>query len=396
MPPKPSFFNRLKRPFSRIPLAWLQLSRQKTRFLIAIAGIAFADLLIFVQMGFEGALYDAAKAPYKNLNADLMIANPQFQTLFAVRTTPRERLYQLLSHPDVIAVTPLYVASSQWQNPETKQSRTILIWGSDPGAQAFTLPEINQNLVKLQQLNTVLFDRAGRPEYGEIAANFEKNGIVNVQINSAQVQVSGLFSIGSSFAADGNAIVSDSTFMRIHPERSPDKMEVGLIKLKPGANVEQVKATITRALPTDTRILTPLEWAQIEQDYWSTTGIGFIFGIGVAMGFGVGVVIVYQILHSDVSDHLPEYATLKAIGYSNSYLIIMLLQEVLILACCGFIPSYMLSTVVYQITYSATLLPIAMSTQRAITVFIMTVTMCSLSGAIALQKLRKADPADVF
>ena len=396
MPKNRSFFNRLKQPFSRIPLAWLQLSRQKTRFLIAIAGIAFADLLIFVQMGFEGALYDAAKAPYKNLNADLIIANPQFQTLFAVRTTPRERLYQLLSHSDVTSVTPLYVASSQWQNPETKQSRTILIWGTDPGAQAFTLPEINQNLVQLQQLNTVLFDRAGRPEYGEIAANFEKNGVVNVQINSAQVQVSGLFSIGSSFAADGNAIVSDSTFMRIHPDRSPDKMEVGLVKLKPGANVEQVKATIALALPNDTRILTPLEWAQIEQDYWSTTGIGFIFGIGVAMGFGVGVVIVYQILHSDVSDHLPEYATLKAIGYSNSYLITMLLQEVLILACCGFIPSYLLSTVVYQITYSATLLPIAMSTQRAVTVFIMTVTMCSLSGAIALQKLRKADPADVF
>ena len=396
MPTNRSFFNRLKRSFNRIPLAWLQLSRPKTRFLIAIAGIAFADLLIFVQMGFEGALYDAAKAPYKNFNADLIIANPQFQTLFAVRTTPRERLYQLLSHPDVATVTPLYVASSQWQNPETKQSRTILIWGSDPGAQAFTLPEINQNLVLLQQLNTVLFDRAGRPEYGEIAANFEKNGIVNVQINSAQVQVSGLFSIGSSFAADGNAIVSDSTFMRIHPDRSPDKMEVGLVKLKPGANVERVKATIARALPNDTRILTPLEWAQIEQDYWSTTGIGFIFGIGVAMGFGVGVVIVYQILHSDVSDHLPEYATLKAIGYSNGYFITMLLQEALILACCGFIPSYVLSTVVYQITYSATLLPIAMTTQRAVTVFIMTVTMCSLSGAIAMGKLQKADPADVF
>jgi putative ABC transport system permease protein len=384
-------------PFNRIPLAWLQLSRQKSRFLVAIAGIAFADLLIFVQMGFEGALYDSAKAPYKNLNADLMIANPQFQTLFAVRSSPRERLYQTLQHPEVASVTPIYIASSQWQNPETKQPRTILIWGSDPGAQAFNLPEVNQQRSQLQQLDRILFDRAGRPEYGDIAAQFEKNGFVNAQVNSAQVQVAGLFAIGSSFAADGNAITSDSTFMRIHPDRTPDKMEAGLIKLKPGADVEKVKASIAATLPNDVRVLTPLEWAAIEEAYWANgTGIGFIFGIGVAMGFFVGIIIVYQILHSDVTDHLPEYATLKAMGYTNFYLITMILQESLILACCGFIPSYLLATAVYNFTYSATLLPIAMTQARAITVFMMTVIMCSISGTIAMRKLQKADPADVF
>lgn len=168
----------LKR-FNKIPLAWLQLSRQKTRFLIAIAGIAFADLLIFIQMGFEGALYDSAKIPYRNLNADLMIANTQFQTLFAVRSSPRERLYQTRSNPAVTTVTPIYISSGQWQNPDTKQSRTILIWGADPASQAFNLPEVNQNVQHLQQLGTVLFDRAGRPEYGDIAIQIEKQGFVN-------------------------------------------------------------------------------------------------------------------------------------------------------------------------------------------------------------------------
>jgi putative ABC transport system permease protein len=386
----------LKR-FQKVPLAWLQLSRQKTRFLIAIAGIAFADLLIFIQMGFEGALYDSAKIPYRNLNADLMIANTQFQTLFAVRSSPRDRLYQARSNPAVTAVTPIYISSGQWQNPDTKQSRTILIWGADPSAQAFSLPEVQQARSNLQQLGTVLFDRAGRPEYGDIAVQIEKNGFVNAQLNQFLIKATNTFAIGSSFAADGNVIVSDSTFMQLHPDRTPDKMEAGLIKLKPGSDVQAIKAEIAKTLPNDVKVLTPEEWAAIEEAYWAGgTGIGFIFTIGVSMGFIVGIVIVYQILHSDVSDHLPEYATLKAMGYTNGYLMGVLIQEALILACCGFIPSFLLANVLYQITYSATLLPIAMNTGRAVTVFTLTIVMCTISGTIALQKLQQADPADVF
>lgn len=386
----------LKR-FQRIPLAWLQLSRQKTRFLIAIAGIAFADLLIFIQMGFEGALYDSAKLPYRTLNADLMIANSQFQTLFAVRSSPRSRLYQVQSHPQVTAVTPLYIASGQWQNPETRQSRTILIWGADPNRQAFNLPEVTDHADQLQPLGQVLFDRAGRPEYGDIATQMAQRGVVEAQLNRTLIRVTGTFAIGSSFAADGNVIVSDSTFMQVHPDRTPDQMEAGLIRLKPGADVQQVKAEIAKMLPNDVNILTPEEWAKIEEAYWAGgTGIGFIFTIGVSMGFIVGIVIVYQILHSDVADHLPEYATLKAMGYSNGYLMTMLFQEAFILACCGFIPSFLLANLLYQVTYSATLLPIAMNTGRAVTVFSLTVVMCTISGTIALQKLRQADPADVF
>ncbi|MCX5963815.1 MAG: ABC transporter permease DevC [Cyanobacteria bacterium] len=386
----------LKR-FNKTPLAWLQLSHQKTRFLIAIAGIAFADLLIFIQMGFEGALYDSAKIPYRNLNADLIIANTQFQTLFAVRSSPRERLYQTRSNPAVTTVTPIYISSGQWQNPDTKQSRTILIWGADPASHAFNLPEVNQNRPQLQQLGSVLFDRAGRPEYGDIAIQIEKQGFVNAQLNQTLIKATGTFAIGSSFAADGNVIVSDSTFMYIHPDRTPDKMEAGLIKLKPGSDVQAVKAEIAKTLPNDVKILTPEEWASIEEAYWAQgTGIGFIFTIGVSMGFIVGIVIVYQILHSDVAEHLPEYATLKAMGYTNGYLIGVLLQEALILACCGFIPSFLLANVLYHVTYAATLLPIAMNTGRAITVFSLTIVMCTISGTIALQKLQQADPADVF
>jgi putative ABC transport system permease protein len=387
----------LRKLLKKTPLAWMQLSKQKTRLLVAVSGIAFADLLMFIQMGFEGALYDSAMSPYKNLQADLMIANPQFQTLFAVRSSPRDRLYQALSHPQVKAVTPLYIASGQWRNPETRQPRTILVWGVDPGAQVFKLPEVNRNLDRIKQLDQVLFDRAGRPEYGPIADLLSKQSRLDVQINRQTVQVAGLFTIGSSFAADGNVIASDSTFLRLFPDRRPDQIEAGLIQLQPGADVQKVKAEIAKVFPDDVKVLTTEEWALIEQTYWANgTGIGFIFSLGVLMGFIVGIIIVYQILYSDVTDHLAEYATLKAMGYTDNYLLMMLGQEALILACFGFLPSLILATGLYQLTYAATLLPIAMKLERAVMVFALTIVMCGVSGAIAMRKLRSADPADIF
>lgn len=387
----------LKRLTRKTPLSWLLLTKQRSRLLVALAGIAFADVLMFVQLGFEGALYDAAIKPYQALDADLIMANPQFQTLISVDTSPRERLYQTLRYPDVESVSSLYIGTAEWRNPDTLKNRAILVWGIEPGAPAFDLPEVSQNLDQLKQLNVVLFDRASRPEYGAIAETFAQTGRFDIQLNSKTMQVGGLFAIGSSFAADGNVITSDSTFLQMFPDHKADEIEVGLIHVKPGTDVQALKAQMQRELPNDVRILTPEEFGEVERQYWANgTSIGFIFGIGVIMGFIVGIVIVYQILYSDVSDHLAEFATLKAIGYSDRYLITMLLQEALLLSLFGFLPSFLLSIGLYQITYAATMLPIAMKLDRAINVLILTIVMCTVSGIIAMRKLRAADPADVF
>ncbi|MFN5729537.1 MAG: FtsX-like permease family protein, partial [Pseudanabaena sp.] len=163
------------------------------------------------------------------------------------------------------------------------------------------------------------------------------------------------------------------------------------------SDVQQVKKELANLLSSDMRVLTTEEWAGVEKSYWETgTSIGFIFGLGVAMGFIVGIVIVYQILYSDVSDHLAEYATLKAMGYSDRFLLSILFQEALLLACLGFLPSFLLSVGLYQVTYAATMLPIKMTLERAASVFVMTVVMCTVSGAIAMRKLQTADPADIF
>ncbi len=381
----------------KTPLAWRQLMKEKTRLAIAVAGITFADMLMFIQLGFESALFDAAIQPHRNLQADLVLINPQFQTLFSVKSFSRERLYQTLGYEGVQSVSPLYINTGQWRNPETRQDRAILVWGIDPTTPTFKFPEVKKNITLLKPLNQVLFDQAGRPEYGAVGEIFQKEGKFLTELNNIAVDVKGVFSNGASFAADGNVITSDSTFLRLFPERKADRIEVGLITLKPGADPDKVRSQLAAGLPNDVKVLTPEGFAEIEKEYWANgTGIGFIFGLGVGVGFIVGIVIVYQILYSDVSDHLPEYATLKAMGYTDGYLLLALLQEALLLAIFGYLPAYLLSFGLYQITFAATMLPIAMKLDRAINVFILTIIMCSVSGAIAMRKLRSADPADVF
>jgi putative ABC transport system permease protein len=387
----------IRKSLKKTPLAWRQLMKEKTRLAVAVAGIAFADILMLIQMGFEGALYDASILPHRNLQADLVLIEPRMQTLFSVKSFPRERLYQTLAYDGVASVTPVYISTGQWRNPQTTLERAILIWGVDPTKTTFKMPEVNKKLESIKPLNSVLFDIAGRPDYGVNADDFKKTNTFETELNGKAVNVTGLFVNGASFAADGNVITSDSTFMQLFPSRKPDQIEVGLIKLKPGANVEQVQKQLAANLPKDVSVLTTEGFAQVEKKYWADgTAIGFIFGLGVGVGFIVGIVIVYQILYSDVSEHLPEYATLKAMGYTDGYLLRVLIQESLLLAILGYIPSFLAATGLYVLAAGATMLPIAMTVERAVNVFILTVVMCSISGAVAMRKLQSADPADIF
>jgi putative ABC transport system permease protein len=379
-----------------IPLSWLQLIEHKSRLAIAIAGIAFADLLIFVQLGFQDALYDSAIAPHQNLKADLVVINPQFQSLISVKSFQRDRLYQTLGFNGVKSVNSLYIATGQWRNPTTRIDRAILVWGVDPSQTTFTFPEVQQKLDNIKSLNRVLFDRAGRPEYGDIDKDYQSKGSFEVELNGKLLTVEGIFTNGASFAADGNVITSDSTFLNLFPERKGSNIDVGLITLKLGTNRKLIQQQIATAMP-DLRVLTIEEFAAVEKNYWESQGaIGFIFTLGVIVGFIVGIVIVYQILHTEVADRLPEYATLKAMGYTDGYLFSIVLQEALILALLGFLPGMAVSIGLYQIAQSATLLPIVMKTDRAIFVLILTIIMCVSSGSIAIRKLQSADPADLF
>lgn len=381
----------------QIPLAWLQLSREKMRLLVAIAGISFADILMFMQLGFREALFDSAVTLHKNLKGDVFLISPQSTSLIAMKSFPSRRLYQTMGFEGVKSISPIYLNFGFWKNPETRATRSIMVVGFNPSDSILNLPGITNNLETIKMPDVVLFDDASRPEFGPIPQEFKQGKEVTTEVGGRKIKVGGLFTLGASFGADGNIVTSDLNFLRLSPAREKGLIDIGVVKLEPGANLENVLKNLRRELPNDVKILSKQEFIDFEKDYWQTgTSIGFIFTLGTAMGFIVGTVIVYQILYTDVSDHLPEYATLKAMGYKNSYLLMVVFQEALILAFIGYLPGSALAMGLYTLTRNATQLPMMMTVSRAVTVLILTIIMCAVSGAIAVRKLQAADPADIF
>jgi putative ABC transport system permease protein len=172
---------------------------------------------------------------------------------------------------------------------------------------------------------------------------------------------------------------------------------LGLVKVNPGVNPEQVLAEIKAILPPDTIASTKQQYVNYEQAYWQqTTPIGIVFTFGTVMAFVVGTVIVFQILSTDVNDHISEYATFKAMGYRDRYLLLIVLEQSLILASLGFIPGLALALGQYTLIRNLGALPISMTFARLALVFSLTVVMCMVSGMIATRKLQSADPADNF
>jgi putative ABC transport system permease protein len=220
---------------------------------------------------------------------------------------------------------------------------------------------------------------------------------VSTEINNRDVEIVGLYSLGTSFGIDGSIITSDLNFRRLFPDRSPSRIEIGLIRLEPGGDPEAIRDSISAAVPGDVRVLTKAEFVQHEVDYWSnSTPIGYVFGLGVAMGLAVGMIVVYQILFSDVQDHIKEFATLKAMGYSGFFLSRVVLNEALQLAVIGFVPGLLISLFIYNQATTVTNLPLEMTWQRGAAVLGLTILMCAISGLLALRKLRSVDPAAVF
>lgn len=385
----------MRRP---IPLAWLQLIREPLRLSIAVAGVTFAVVLILMQLGFRDAMLESAVRYHQALEYDLVIISPKTRFIVQTEKFARSRLYQALGFDGVDEVTPVYLGQQFWKNPDKPTQVTpIFAVGVDPSHDVVDLSGIDAHWDRIKLADRVLFDRASRSEYGSIADRFESGERVKTEMGARTIEVAGLFELGTSFGIDGSIITSDLNFLRLFPHRSPGTIDWGLVELESGYDPDAVRDAIASSIPRDVEVLTRSGFISREKNYWNTnTPIGYVFLFGVIMGLGVGGVIVYQILFSDVNEHLGEYATLKAIGYPNRYLSSVVLQESILLALLGYVPGVLITLGLYWVTDTATGLPLTLTPQRAVVVLLLTLAMCGISGVIALRKVRSADPAEVF
>jgi len=381
----------------RLPIGWLQLRHSRTRLIAAIAGVAFANLLVLMQLGFAFGLTESVRLSYEQLNADIIVVASDMNTLADGSPLPRQRMYEALAVEGVAGATPLYFGKLDWKQPNGT-IRSLDLFGIEPSARPFR----NAGIAAVQDMLTlsdhVIMDRRTRNVSKEVFERIEAGTPYRFEVKNRTLTVFGTFTIGGGFTTDGYMIASDQTFLKLFPQRAAGAPNYILLTLAPGADRAAVLSSLRAALPAyDSSVYTIDEVIRRDQAFQTTQKpVGVVFGFGVIIGIMVGIIIVYQVLSTDVADHLREYATFKAIGYPNRFFLSIVFEEAVVLGILGFVPGLILSLGLYALIVKITGLPIAMTGARALSVFVGSVVMCALSGAIATRRLNRANPAELF
>jgi len=382
----------------RTPLAWKNLTHDRKRLALAVGGIGFAVLLMFMQLGFRGALFDSTLALPRRFDADIVLLHTHRYTLTVRQKFHRRYLDLAQASTSVASATPIYFESnlSNWKLVGQPVGPPIRVLGFNPKNPPLLIPAVESQAAPLMQPDTVLFDRMSKEDFGDLRV-----GDV-AELNGRRVRVVGDYELGTDFADDGTILCSDRTFNSVFYSHLPgdqglSEADFGLIRLHDGVDLAAARDEIDAMLPPDVQVMTKQQFLDTEYDFWNTaTPIGYIFALGTVMGFIVGMIICYQILFSDIADHMREFATLKAMGYRPGYFVGLVLQEALLLSLFGFIPGLVAGLALYQIVTVATGLQVTMTATRLVGVVILTTLMCVISGVLTMRKVVTSDPAELF
>src|SRR5262245_34544211 len=401
-------------------LAWSNLVHKRARTFIASAGVAFAVILIFMEIGMVGGVGRTATMLYDNLQFDLLITSSEYLDLSRPGEIPRSRIAQ--AHVEgVDEVIPLSVGVGGWRLPAQEQ---LFGPATEPGGQmsinivaappeqiprafvvgrngVFSSPEeARAAKTKLTRLDTFLLDRRSKPEFGTV----EKLQAIPpsgrdgeaVRLNGQRAAVVGGFELGTGFSWNGMLMSSEETFSRF-TMRSRDEVNFGLVQLKPGEDPGAVQKRLRAALPPDVKVYTRDEINADERRYWlRLTSVGQFLVVAVVLAIVVGVIFVYQMMAADIRNMLPEYATVKALGYRAPYLTGVVLWQAVLLAVFGYLPAFIASLGLYYLASAYGGIPTSMTIEIAVGVLALTCVMCLASGLLAVRKVHAADPADLF
>jgi putative ABC transport system permease protein len=379
---------------ARTPLAWRNVTHKKVTLLVSSAAVAFAVLIMFMQLGFLNGLYDSQTGLMRHLRAELVLVSREQHTLVTRAFFPRSRLVQAAAVPGVGTVHPIYVEdrASLLRNPGDGRMSGIRVVGFDPAADLFDHPEIEALVPRLATPLHVLYDRRSRDFFGPVAEG------TRTELGRREVTVAGVFGLGADYFYDGNVLASEDTFFRLFGHLHPERVTLGLVRLAPGADPAEVEMGLRRALEgTEVQVLTREGIMARERAAWRrATPAGYVFAMGVVVGFVIGVIICYQILYTDISDHLPQIATMKALGYQSGDLIALVLRQALLLGVLGFVPAVLLCLALYSALTALTGIVTVLTLGRAAFVLGLTLVMCVVSGLLAVRRALSADPAELF
>ena len=374
-----------------LEVAWHILTHQKGRTALAVGGIFIAILLIFVELGFFIAVPQGGMLVYDHMRFDLLLTSNRYIDQAQSWQFPRARLTTAAAVAGVAQAGAVYLGDSKWQDPTGVLRLDITMVGSDPRAGIFAVPDVESRRAALEHPDTVLVDSQTRPIFGPLATGRA------IDLDGHRVTIGGRYVLGTGFLGLGVALASEDNFFRIFPARPRDTVNLGLVTLKPGADLEQVATALRATLPADMRVFTRAGLTAHEVAFWTTkTGTGLIFGSGLVVAFVVGIMVLYQTLATQIARQLPQFAMLKAIGHGNRALDGIVLAEALLMTIAAFLPALAIAIGLYAVIRSKTLLPVTMSPAALAAVFAATLLMSAISAFLSLARLRRADPAEIF
>jgi len=372
-------------------LAWRILTHDKGRTALAVAGVFLAIVLVFVQLGFFIAVPRGGMLLYDRTRFDLLVASTAYEYQVQPGAFPLSQLDRAKTAPEVALAAPLYFGSAKWRSGEDGKAPDVFVIGLDPQDPIFDSEDIHRQLSLLNRPDTILVDSATRPMFGPLTA-----GRV-VEIESDKLMIGGDYVLGTGFMGLGVILISAKNFVRLFPFRNLDQVNLGLIQLKPRVDPDRAAASLRNLLGGDIRVFTRPELEAHETAYWTTrTSVGLLFGSGLIISFIVGVMVVYQILATLVGRQLPQFATLKAVGYGDRFLVGTVITMALLIVLTSFFPALAAAVGVYAVIRDETLLPVEMSATRIAAVFAATLAMAAASALLSMSSLRRADPADLF
>lgn len=375
----------------KISIARKMLLHKKTRLAMSLSAMAFTVVIMLMEMGFFNGINDSQARLATYFNADLVMMDIRSIHLNKYSTMDRSRMMQALGFEGVVEVVPIYKGLAGMKNPQTGLTKVIFVMAFPPDSNPLRLPDYARIRTALKKQGTVVFDSKSRRIFGKIELGQD------IEIRDRKYRVGGFVELGPNFSIDGTILMSDATWLWGRWTEGSRQVAYGLLRTRPGTDIQALKHRILDRLPKDIIVLTPEEMRKREVLHTiKAVPLGAIFGVGMIIGFIIGVIICYQILYNEITDHMPQYATLRAMGFTDGFLRKTVVQEALWLSVLGFIPGLACGYILYGIIEYYTGILMFLTVGRIAIIFCFTICMCAIGGLIAVRRVTSADPASLY
>jgi len=372
-----------------VDLARKNLLHDKLRFIITVSGVAFAVTLVLVQVGLFLGLLKNATITIDHLGADLWVTSKNTPNVDFAHAFPESWAQRARSTPGVTRADNLIVTFMDLTLPNGAQDATLVYALENYEAWRFPWQITEGNITDLRRGNYVFLDESAIRRFGPFSVGEYR------EVLGTRLKIIGRTEEARSFTTTPISFMDYELAQRLMPVGNHDQTTYILVKLAPGANLEQVRAELQRRLPYND-VYTSAEWAARSRDYWiRSTGIGFNMAMTVFLGCLVGVVVVAQTLYTSTMEHLREFGTVKAIGGSNRVIYGILARQAIISALVGFVCG-ILPTLAVRSLITRVGIELFIPTGFIIVVFFGTLLMCLAAAMISFRKVAAIDPAIVF